>query len=266
VLVAGAAVAASTVANTSPAAAGYGSGDLGPWQNLSRAISTEAQIRRAVGTDGVFMFGDSIAVQDGKELAQRLAGRTGDVIAVHNWSGQPISAAIDALAQWKARYGLPRRILMAMGSNDIFDPSVVARQAERAMELAGTTRTVVWVNVQVVRSNQSFAVQLADQRNSAWVNSQLAAAEGSHSNLRIVRWAEFLAAKPSRLTIYLRDGVHTTVPLGQAARNELAVQALAVAKTPRTSPAEKYWPATEGPSYASTGSSSDYRTSAAPSR
>ena len=38
--------------------------------------------------------------------------------------------------------------------------------------------------------------------------------------------AEYLAVKSSRLTLYLRDGLHTSVPYGQAARNELTVQSL----------------------------------------
>ncbi|MFE2752588.1 hypothetical protein ACFXGA_11375 [Actinosynnema sp. NPDC059335] len=226
-LTAGAVAVGSTVL-TAPAAFadGYGSGALGPWENSSRAISTLTQIRPVLDTDGLFMFGDSISVQDGYSLAQRLHGRTGDVIAVHNWSGRPTAPAVDALAQWAQTYGLPGRVLMATGSNDIFTPPVFAAQVERVLDIVGPGRTVYWVNVQVARTGQSAAVQLADQRNSAWINLQLADAQRAHPNLRIVRWAEFLAAKPTRLTAYLRDGVHTTEPLGQDARNELIVQAI----------------------------------------
>lgn len=227
VLTVGALALGSTFLTTGQASAdGYGSGALGPWQNSSKAISTLAQINPVLTRDGLFMFGDSISVQDGYSLAQRLLSRTGDVIAVHNWSGRPTAPAVDALAQWAQAYGMPRRILMATGSNDIFTPPVFAAQVDRTMSIVGSTRTVYWVNTQVVRTSQAAAVQLADQRNSAWINLQLADAQKRHPNLRVVRWAEFLAAKPSRLTTYLRDGVHTTVPLGQDARNELIVQAI----------------------------------------
>ncbi|MEV8435851.1 hypothetical protein AB0425_00625 [Actinosynnema sp. NPDC051121] len=227
-LTAGAVAVGSTFLTTGEAFAdGYGSGALGPWESGSTAISTLTQIRPVLDTDGLFMFGDSIAVQDGRSLAERLYGRTGDVIAVHNWSGRPTGPAVDALAQWAQAYGLPRRILMATGSNDIFTPPVFAAEVDRTMGIVGPTRTVFWVNVQVARTSQTAAVQLADQRNSAWINLQLADARRRHPNLRIVRWAEFLAAKPSRLTAYLRDGVHTTAPAGgQDARNELIVQAI----------------------------------------
>lgn len=224
---AGAVVAASTVAATESASAGgFGSGDLAPWTGLTKAISTASTIERTRQNNGVFMFGDSLGVQDGKALAQRLLSALNLPIAVNNWSGRPTKETVDALAQWKANYGLTRRILMASGTNDIFTPSVFAAQVDRAMGIAGTSRTVFWVNTQVARTTVNTAVQLADQRNSAWINLQLADAQRRHPNLRIVHWAEWLAAKPTRLGTYLRQGIHTSVPYGQDARNELIVQAI----------------------------------------
>ncbi|MCE7010191.1 hypothetical protein LWC34_46420 [Kibdelosporangium philippinense] len=203
---------------------GYGSGALGPWQNLSKQISTMDQIGPVLRSNGLFMFGDSISVQDGRALAERLLPN--NQIAVHNWSGRPTEPAVDALEQWAQAYGLPTRILMATGSNDIFTPPVFGAQVARTMSIVGPNRKVFWVNVQVARTSQSTAVQLADQRNSAWINLQLADAQRKYPNLEIIRWAEFLAGKPSRLTAYLRDGVHTSVPEGQAARNELIADAI----------------------------------------
>ncbi|MFI7068338.1 hypothetical protein ACIBL3_45645 [Kribbella sp. NPDC050124] len=234
IFTAGAAVAASTVAvstvtatEASAADAGpYGSGVLGSWSTATRAISTAAQIQRTRETNGVYMFGDSISVQDGKALATRLLGRDGSQLAVHNWSSRPTSGAVDALQQWATTYGLPRRILMASGSNDIFDPPKFAAQVDRAMSIVGSTRTLYWVNIQVVRTSVTATMQLADQRNSSWLNMQLYDAQEKYPNLRIIRWAEWLWVKPYRLLNYLRDGVHPTVPLGQDARNELIVQAL----------------------------------------
>jgi hypothetical protein len=240
IFLAGTVAAASTVVATEAAAASlgpYGSGVLGNWKILTKAESTEAAIRNVLAKDGVFMFGDSIAVQDGKSLAIRLAGRTTDPLAVHNWSGRPTTDAVDALQKWAETYGLPRRILMATGTNDIFNPPVFAAQVDRTMSIAGPDRLVIWVNVHIARTTstgQPAPTQVADQRNSAWINLQLADAQKRHPNLRIVRWAEYLAAKPDRLVWYLSGGVHTTTkaPSGQDTRNELIVQALAAAKTP----------------------------------
>jgi lysophospholipase L1-like esterase len=171
------------------------------------------------------MFGDSLGVSGGPVLAERLAARTQDALAMHNWSSQPTAPAADALALWAGTYGLPGRILMATGSNDIFNPPVMAAQIDRVMRIVGRTRTVVWVNVRVARPRTAAA----DRANSAWVNRQLAAATRRHSNLQLVHWAEFLDADPRRERRYLRDGVHTT-PLGRDARNELIIRALVAAK------------------------------------
>jgi hypothetical protein len=219
-------VATIATAESSSAADLYGSGQLGDWTVLSRAISTPATIAYVRDNDGVCMFGDSISVQDGKPLATLLKERTGATLAVHNWSGRPTDPAVDALENWALKYRLPRRILMATGTNDIFNPPVFAAQVDRTMQIAGPNRTVIWVNTQIARTAKPASVQLADQRNSAWINLQLSDAQKKYPNLRIVRWAEYLAAKPSLLAQCLREGVHTTVPYGQNARNELILRAL----------------------------------------
>jgi hypothetical protein len=204
----------------------FGSGSLGPWRAHAKVISSAAHIRHVVASDGVVLFGDSIAVQDGAALGRLLAQRTGASLAEHSWSGEPTSAAVDALADWAREFGLPHRIVMAVGSNDIFDPAAFTAQVDRAMRIAGSGRTVYWVNVQVSRADEPDAVQVADQRNSEWINLQLAQAQQRYPNLRIVHWAEYLAARPSRVHTLLRDGRHTTVPAGQTARNTLIVQAI----------------------------------------
>ncbi|HZX05945.1 hypothetical protein [Kribbella sp.] len=231
---AGTAAAASTVvAGTAEAASGvasiplgaYGSGVLSSWEGFAKAISNEAQIRRTRETDGVFMFGDSIGVQDGPPLARQLA-QLGINMAVHNWAGRPVTPAVDALDTWAQQYGLPHRILMSVGSNDIFTPPAVAAQVDRTMQIVGDERTVYWVNIQAARTGLGPDVKVADQRNSAWINLQLAEAARRYDNLRIVHWAEHLASSPNRLSRLLRDGLHPSIPLGQNARNGLIVSAI----------------------------------------
>ncbi|TDW90236.1 MULTISPECIES: hypothetical protein [Kribbella] len=235
---AGTAAAASTVAAAtaaeavpgSPAAGllslgAYGSGVLGAWERQARAISNEQQIRKARETDGVFMFGDSIGVQDGPALARQLT-QLGINIAVHNWAGRPVTPAVDALDLWAQQYGLPHRIVMSVGSNDIFMPPAVEAQVDRTMRIVGEERIVYWVNVQAARTAHGPDIKVADQRNSAWINLQLADAQRRYDNLRIVRWAEHLASSPNRLARLLRDGLHPSVPLGQNARNGLIIEAI----------------------------------------
>lgn len=210
---------------TQPSNGPYGSGELAPWQTKRRVISDPRHIQRVVRTNGVVMFGDSLAIQDTPALTRQLTARTGDLLATHNWAGHPSGPATDVLETWARTYGLPNRILMAVGTNDIFNPPAVAANVERVMSIVGRRRTVVWVTVAVERRRTVEP----DRANSAWVNRQLRAAERKHPNLKLARWAEFLAADPSPSKRYLRDGAHTT-PVGQKIRNELIVQALAAAK------------------------------------
>ncbi|MFI5711941.1 hypothetical protein [Kribbella sp. NPDC051620] len=207
------------------ASVGFGSGSPADWKNYSRLISSRQQIERVVRTDGVFMFGDSLGVTGGPVLAERLVARTHDALAMDAWSGRPTAPAADALALWARTYGLPGRILIETGSNDIFNPPAVTAQIDRVMQIVGRTRTVIWVNVWVARRSTAAA----DRSNSAWINRQLAAATRRHANLQLVHWAEFINADPRRERRYLHDGVHTT-PLGRDARNELIIRALAATK------------------------------------
>lgn len=154
----------------------YGSGALSDWTAKPRRISTASQTRAA----DVWMFGDSIAVQDGYEIAQRLYAADGSVM-VHNWGRRPTAPAVDALAAWASAYELSR-VLMATGSNDIFDPPGFRAQFDRVMSIVAGFATVVWVNVHVSRWSQPAAVQVADQRNSGWVNMQLADAQAALPN------------------------------------------------------------------------------------
>lgn len=215
-----------SVASGSGIGGGHGSGQPGLWLQKGKRISPDEQIRRVRREDGIVMFGDSISVQDGESLAKLLTSTTGDLLATNNWSGRPTGPAVDALQQWSDDFGLPRRILICLGSNDIFEPSGFVAQVDRVMRIAGPNRTVFWVNVYVARTKQPADVRAADQANSELINAQLAAARQRYPNLRIVPWAEFLTADPQRPRTLLRDGVHPSVPVGQKARNTLIVNTI----------------------------------------
>jgi hypothetical protein len=55
---------------------GFGSGGLDNSQIMGKTIAAESTIKYVQAHDGVLMFGDSIAVQDGEALATRLMGRS----------------------------------------------------------------------------------------------------------------------------------------------------------------------------------------------
>ncbi len=216
----GALGAALTAATALPAhAADHGSGSLGSWEAASRRISTSATVKTTVRRDGVLLFGDSISVQDAPALASLLQRSSGLTTAINAWNMRPTAPAVDELEQWARRYGLPRRIVMATGSNDIFAPPVMAEQVERVMSVVGRRRMVFWVDVHVSRTSQSSAVRAADLANSAWVNDQIEEVAARHPLLRVIRWSDRVAS-PTTQRWYLRDGVHTN-PTGQSVRNSM---------------------------------------------
>lgn len=197
----------------------YGSGHLGDWTSLTASVSTADTIARA----NVWMLGDSIAARCQYDLAVRLSNERGQTLAVDDHAGRPTTPTLDVLEQWVSTYPLPRQLIMATGSNDVFDPTVMAGQLDRCMAIVAGRSEVYWVDVQVQRWSQPVATQIADQRNSGWVNMQIHDAAGRYGNLHTIGWATALASKPTRLPEYLSDGVHPN-STGVAYRNALTLQ------------------------------------------
>jgi len=67
------------------------------------------------------------------------------------------------LSQWAITYGLPSRILMAVGSNDIFNRPVLNPDRPRHDDHRADV-TVYWPEIHVSRWSQSASIQVADQR------------------------------------------------------------------------------------------------------
>lgn len=202
--------------------ADYGSGPASDWRAQASAISTDEQFAEAP----VWVFGDSIVRADRSDLAVQLLERTGLTLAVDAWAGRPTAPAVDAALARLAAHGAPDVLVMATGTNDIVDPTVMAAQVDRLMAAVPPTTPVLWVDVYAARWSVDAATREAGQRNAAWVNAQVVAATSRYPNLTVVSWFEALAANPGhRISRWLSDGVHTT-EAGRVARNALVVAAV----------------------------------------
>jgi hypothetical protein len=146
--VAGAVALPGLQAEVEASAGQFGSGGLDPWPGLLKAITPDSKIRAVLAADGVFAFGDSIARQDSVPLVWEVYNSLGLLMAVNNWR------AAD-------RSGRGR-------------PGGVGGNLRAAVAGPHCDRRVVWVNVHVSRWRYSTSVQVADQRNSGWINVQLA--------------------------------------------------------------------------------------------
>jgi hypothetical protein len=166
----------------------------------------------------VLLVGDSISVRGYKDLAAYLPGKR---LAVNAWSGRGTKASVDAVLSMPY---LPPVLVMAVGSNDVMAPFEMAAQVKRLLAGVPGSVKVFWVDVQV--SRPGFAV--ADQRNSGVVN--MAVWQGCTGRCSVVSWASFLAAKPSRLTMYLdAGGVHPVMGVGTKAWGCLIASAVRTA-------------------------------------
>ncbi|MDQ1536360.1 MAG: hypothetical protein QOE58_753 [Actinomycetota bacterium] len=220
------------LAAAAPTTPDYGSGRLGDWTTMGFSVSPDPFVNAAIAK-GVWMFGDSIAMRGQRDLAVRLSTERGQTLAVNHWAGRPTIPTVNELEKWIIRYGaLPRQIVMAVGSNDIFNPPVMAAQIVRTMGLVAGRAEVYWMDVQVSRRKSTAAIQIADQRNSGWVNSQIHNAVPRYQNLHLVPWFLAFASSPPRLTAYLEDGVHPNTTTGMRFHS-----AVVLANVPAPAPA-----------------------------
>lgn len=197
----------------------YGSGTLGDWSGLSHGETG------SWATADVGIFGDSITSRGKTALGLALAAMsTPGTLATNYWSGRPTAPTVDALLGKAAALGegetLPKRILMACGANDIFQPMVMAEQIQRVKDAHLENNGVehlLWVDVQVCRTSVSTQTQVYDQRNTGLVNNQI---HHAFDLDHIVDWNRWLCYRGTAyVPQYLEDGVHPWVSAGATPYN-----------------------------------------------
>lgn len=195
----------------------YGSGCLTWPNNLQHGIDGNP------ATADVLIAGDSIITGCRPYLRLRLADY-GLSVVFDYWSGRPTAPTVDRMLSYSRIYQPEpfKVVVMATGTNDIQDPTVMAGQIARAKVIDSP---LMWGTVLAQRSG-SYS---ADLRNSGWVNSQIAA-----SGLPLIDWAAFLSAYPGyRIPNYLRDGVHPTVKTPPAKGDGSGCDSFAAIYAPR---------------------------------
>jgi hypothetical protein len=218
----------------------YGSGVLGDWSTLSHGLYcfnpdgslqnyyTKAARKTyalssaalACNSEDVRLYGDSITF-GGKSAFAAEMGARGLTTYVDAWSGRPTTPVADAICA-EAVNGLPKVVVVASGTNDIFNPSVMATQINRVKTCIaqkndartdGVVTKLFWVDVQITRWGQTDLIERNDQRNGEAINYAI------WNNLdkgQIVQWSARFLQNPGLLTNYLADGVHPKVGTGYA--------------------------------------------------
>jgi len=216
----------------------YGSGVLGDWSNLSHGLycfqpsgsavkttsytratkagAVKSSVAMACSGEDIRIYGDSITFGGKSALAVEL-NNLGYTLFVDAWSGRPTTPAVDALV---AETWLPNIVIMATGTNDIFNPTVMGAQVQRAENFIasynavhGTNVQLFWVDVQATRWSQTDVIQRNDQRNSMSVNLDI---YQRIPNTHVIGWTARFMDNPNLLTTYLVDGVHPKTGTGYA--------------------------------------------------
>lgn len=186
----------------------YGSGFHGDYGMYKRETSPEKQQRAAARSiDGCLVIGDSIATFVVKDLVADLRRNLGSTCVHDTWPGRATEGTANALLDLKRRYGLPRRIVVMSGTNDIFNPPLFEAQMNRIIEAIGPDRQILWVSTFDSR-RPSTAQSKADERNTAWINSVLEARASKTPNMQIVPWDSLFRDNSGNVEAMLPDGVH----------------------------------------------------------
>lgn len=188
----------------------YGSGVLGDWSKMDHGYYNPSG-KGFAEVDGL-LIGDSITNLGKEEFVGLMKVMHDSDWAVNYWSGRPTTPAVDYLLSATV---LPRRVIMAVGTNDIMNPSVMTTQIQRVLTNLGARvdagqdpTELWWADLQTSRP----AYPVADQRNCGWINTQIHdLIEPGH----VIPWNRWFASNPSRITQYLKpDGIHPLPGVG----------------------------------------------------
>lgn len=146
----------------------------------------------------MLVLGDSLT-RESRVLTQRLLRASGWTPTFRCWGSRRLDWGIAQIDRARRLGQLPGVVVVALGTNDISweTPETTTRRVRALMDRIGTTRQVLWVDLDVDHSSFSRA-------RAAWFNRFIRAEARSHSNLTVLAWERF--ARAERAARY--DGIH----------------------------------------------------------
>lgn len=203
----------------------YGSGYHGDYGRFTRQTSPEGELRAAAADpQGCLIIGDSIATTVVDVLVADLRETLGTTCVYDTWPGRATEGTANALLDIKRRVGLPARVVVMSGTNDIFNPPLFEPQMNRIVDGIGPGHEILWVTTFDSRRPKTSR-SAADERNTAWINEVIAARARRTPGMRLIDWDALFRSNPVNIEALLSDGVHPN-PAGVEAMVGLVRQSL----------------------------------------
>lgn len=186
----------------------YGSGYHGDYGAYHRETSPAQELAEAAtAANSCLIIGDSIATFVVKDLVAELRRTSGETCVYDTWPGRATEGTANALLDIKRHHGLPPKVIVMSGTNDIFNPPLFETQMNRIVDGIGPGHEILWVST--FDSRRPASVQShADERNTAWINDVLQRRAAHTPSLRIVRWDSLFRGDARNVDTLLSDGVH----------------------------------------------------------
>jgi len=182
----------------------FGSGTVADYTMYSHGVTGD------FASADIGLVGDSITTLGRPDFAAAMS-LVGKTVACDYWSSRPTAPAVTSTL---ARPILPRILIMACGTNDIFYPLGMGAQVTKLVNGVASkgVEHVFWVDVHCCRTKLPLQTQVYDERNTCLVNNQI------HDNMEtshVVQWHNTLTGRgTSWPPYYLSDGVHPKAGVG----------------------------------------------------
>lgn len=151
----------------------------------------------------VLVIGDSLT-RNSAEMLRVSLRKSGWVPTIRCFGGKRIDWAIDQLRDQKSWKGIPKTVIIAMGTNDMrwIDRGITSQRIDKILDRLGPQREVMWINT-FGGNGDRFS-----KEKQAWFNTTLDRKSAKRPNVVVMPWDRIARLGDVRLS----SPLHYTYP------------------------------------------------------